>query len=216
MTMHLRPIYVSLISAAAVVLATGLSAAQAEKPTEEGFVPLFDGKTLSGWEGDSRFWSVKDGVIVGSTDQAKAEHNTFLCSTKRYANFVLKLEFKLRNHNSGVQIRSERMDDFIVKGYQADMAEKRYMGILYEERGRGILADVNPEEVAKHVKSGDWNEYTITCDGPHIRLEINGFTTVDYEEKDAVGAKEGIIALQLHQGPPMQVEFRNIRIRELR
>lgn len=201
---------------AATALMTGLSSARAEKAAEEGFVSLFDGKTLNGWEGDARFWSVKDGVIVGSTDQVKTEHNTFLCTTKKYRDFVLKLEFKLRNHNSGVQIRSERLDDFIVKGYQADMAEQRYMGILYEERGRGILADVKPEEVAKHVKVGEWNEYTITCQGPRIRLEINGFTTVDYEEKDPVGAKEGIIALQLHAGPPMQVEFRNIRIREMR
>ena len=211
-----RMLPVLLVAAAAAWLMTGLSSARAEKPAEEGFVSLFDGKTLNGWEGDARFWSVRDGVIVGSTDQVKAEHNTFLCTNKKYADFVLKLEFKLRNHNSGVQIRSERLDDFIVKGYQADMAEQRYMGILYEERGRGILADVKPEEVAKHVKAGEWNEYTITCQGPRIRLEINGFTTVDYEEKDPVGAKEGIIALQLHQGPPMQVEFRNIRIRELR
>ncbi|MGQ9913714.1 MAG: 3-keto-disaccharide hydrolase [Thermogutta sp.] len=211
-----RVLSVLIVAAAAASLLTNPSFARAEKPAEEGFTALFDGKTLNGWEGDARFWSVQDGVIVGSTDQVKAEHNTFLCTTKKYADFVLKLEFKLRNHNSGVQIRSERLDDFIVKGYQADMAEQRYMGILYEERGRGILADVKPDEVAKHVKAGDWNEYVITCKGPRIRLEINGFTTVDYEEKDPVGAKEGIIALQLHQGPAMRVEFRNIRIRELR
>jgi len=182
---------------------------------EEGFQSLFDGKTLNGWEGDSRFWSVKDGVIVGSTDQAKADHNTFLCTTKTYKNFILKLEFRLRNHNSGVQIRSKRLDDFIVAGYQADIADKQFMGILYEERGRGILADVNPDEVAKHVKVNDWNEYVITCEGPKIRIQLNGFTTVDYEEKSPEGAKEGIIALQLHVGPPMQIEFRNIRIKEL-
>lgn len=182
---------------------------------EEGFQPLFDSKTLNGWEGDPRFWSVKDGVIVGSTDENKTTHNTFLCTTKTYKNFILKLEFRLRNHNSGVQIRSKRLDDFIVAGYQADIADKRYMGILYEERGRGILADVNPEEVAKHVKPNDWNEYVITCDRPKIRIQLNGFTTVDYEEKSPEGAKEGIIALQLHVGPPMQIEFRNIRIKEL-
>lgn len=201
-----------LFFAAVVAIGTQARLGQAG---EEGFRPLFDGKTLAGWEGDPRFWSVKDGVIVGSTDQTKTPHNTFLCTTKTYKNFILKLEFKLRNHNSGVQVRSKRLDDFIVAGYQADIADQRYMGILYEERGRGILADVNPEEVAKHVKAGDWNEYVITCNGPKIRLEINGFTTVDYEEKSPEGAKEGIIALQLHAGPPMQVEFRNIRIKEL-
>lgn len=183
---------------------------------EEGFVSLFDGKTLQGWEGDKQFWSVKDGVIVGSTDEHKTPHNTFLCGTKTYKNFILKLEFRLRNHNSGVQIRSKRLDDFIMAGYQADIAEARYTGILYEERGRGVLADVNPEEIAKHWKPKDWNEYVITCDGPRIRIQLNGFTTVDYEEKDASkGAKEGLIGLQLHAGPPMQVEFRNIRIKEL-
>lgn len=203
-----------------LVLATGhfltqFGSAPMARAEGDGFQALFDGKTLNGWEGDTRFWSVKDGVIVGSTDQTKTDHNTFLCTTKTYKNFVLKLEFRLRNHNSGVQVRSKRLDDFIVAGYQADIADKRYMGILYEERGRGILADVNPEEVAKHVKVNDWNEYVITCDGPKIRIQLNGFTTVDYEEKSPEGAKEGIIALQLHVGPPMQIEFRNIRIKEL-
>lgn len=182
---------------------------------EEGFSPLFDGKTLDGWHGDTSLWKVQDGVIVGSSEGATLTHNTFLSTKKSYKNFVLKIEFKLRNHNSGVQVRSQQRDDFVVAGYQADIADKRYMGILYEERGRGILADVDAEEVAKHLKPDGWNEYVITCDGPRLKFELNGFTTVDYTETSDVGAKEGIIALQLHQGPPMQVSFRNIRIKEL-
>ncbi len=182
---------------------------------EEGFVPLFDGQTLAGWQGDSSFWSVEDGAIVGSSDAKKVPHNTFLATTKSYKNFVLKVEFKLRNHNSGVQVRSEQRPDYVVAGYQADIAEKRYMGILYEERGRGILVDVDPAEVAKHVKSDDWNEYTITCNGPSLKFELNGYTTVDYTEKSDKGAKEGVIAFQLHAGPPMKVWFRNVRIKEL-
>ncbi len=182
---------------------------------EEGFSPLFDGKTLDGWHGDTSLWKVQDGVIVGSSEGATLTHNTFLSTKKSYKNFVLKIEFKLRNHNSGVQVRSQQREDFIVAGYQADIADKRYMGILYEERGRGILADVDAEEVAKHLKPDGWNEYVITCDGPRLKFELNGFTTVDYTETSDVGAKEGIIALQLHQGPPMQVSFRNIRIKEL-
>lgn len=182
---------------------------------EEGFSTLFDGKTLDGWHGDTSLWKVHDGMIVGSSEGATLTHNTFLSTKKSYKNFVLKIEFKLRNHNSGVQVRSQQRDDFVVAGYQADIADKRYMGILYEERGRGILADVDPEQVAKHLKPDGWNEYVITCDGPRLKFELNGFTTVDYTETSDVGAKEGIIALQLHQGPPMQVSFRNIRIKEL-
>lgn len=196
-----------------LVVLLGLSAAAL---AEDGFVPLFDGKTLNGWQGDPKLWSVEDGAILGSTEDVKLTHNTFLATTKSYKNFVLKLDFKLRNHNSGVQVRSKQFPDYVVRGYQADMAESRYTGILYEEGGRGILVDVKPEEVAKHLKPGDWNEYVITCDGPHLKFQINGFTTVDYTEKDeAKGAKEGIIALQLHQGPGMKVWFRNIRIQEL-
>lgn len=199
----------------AVVCLTVLLALSTLAQAEEGFTPLFDGKTLNGWQGDPSFWSVEDGTIVGSSDAKKVPHNTFLSTTKSYKNFVLKVEFKLRNHNSGVQVRSEQRPDYVVAGYQADMAEKRYMGILYEERGRGILCDVNPAEVAKHVKPGDWNEYTITCNGPNLKFELNGYTTVDYTETSDKGAKEGIFAFQLHAGPAMKVWFRNVRIREL-
>ncbi|RMG01671.1 MAG: DUF1080 domain-containing protein [Planctomycetota bacterium] len=214
----------STVLAVVVISMTALSALAAEKGKpapkpggdEAGFVSLFDGKTLNGWEGDPRFWSVENGVIVGTTDKTPTDHNTFLCSTKEYSNFVLKIEFKLRNHNSGVQVRSKRLDDFVVTGYQADIAEKRYMGILYEEKGRGILVDVDPEEVAPHVNWGDWNEYVIVCKGPHIQQYLNGYKTVDYVEKDSEhGATKGIIALQVHRGPAMRVEFRNIRIKEL-
>ena len=183
---------------------------------EEGFKPLFDGKTLDGWTGDPDLWSVENGTIVGTSEKKQLKHNTFLATTKTYKNFVLKVEFKLRNHNSGVQIRSKQYPDYVVKGYQPDIAESRYTGILYEEGGRGILADVNQKEVAKVLKPGDWNEYVITCDGPHIKQVLNGYTTVDYTEKDEnKGAKEGIIAFQLHAGPPMKVYFRNVRIKEL-
>jgi hypothetical protein len=182
---------------------------------EEGFSPLFDGKTFDGWQGDMSLWKAVDGVIVGSTEGATLKHNTFLATKKSYKNFVLKLEFNLRNGNSGVQVRSKQLEDHIVAGYQADIAEQKFMGILYEERGRGILVNVDAAEVAKHLKPDGWNEYVITCDGPHLKFQLNGFTTVDYTEKDEVGAKEGIIALQLHVGPPMQVSFRNLRIKEL-
>ena len=154
-------------------------------------------------------------MIVGSTHGKQLKQNSFLSTEKKYKNFVLKLKFKLTNHNSGVQYRSEQLDDFVVKGYQADIADNQYMGILYEERGRGILANVDPKKVAPHVKQGEWNEYVITADGPKLTQSINGHETVDYTETSDEGAKEGIIALQVHTGPEMRVEFKDIEIKEL-
>ena len=111
---------------------------------EEGFRPLFNGKNLDGWDGDPRLWSVRDGMIVGSTENAKLTHNEFLISKKSFGNFVLRAECKLRNHNSGIQFRSELIPDlkWAVRGYQVDMAENNYWGCIYEEkspRKRGIL-----------------------------------------------------------------------------
>jgi hypothetical protein len=183
---------------------------------EEGFKPLFDGKSLAGWEGDPALWKVQEGVIVGSTDTHRIRRNTFLSTDKTYANFVLRLKFKLRNGNSGVQFRSKRTNGYGVAGYQADIADNQFMGILYDEGGtRGILKNVKEDEVKKHVDPQGWNEYVITADGPHITQAINGFQTVDYLEKNEDAPREGIIALQLHVGPDMQVMFKDIEIKEL-
>ncbi len=195
------------------VLFTALAGAAV---AEEGFRPLFDGKTLDGWHGDSDCWSVENGDIVGSTDNKTLKHNTFLSTKKTYKNFVLKVKFKLRNFNSGVQIRSQQRPDYVVAGYQADIADKpEHMGVLYEERLRGKLAGSDPEEVAKHMKKDGWNEYVIICDGPRIKQILNGYTTVNYTEQSDEGAKEGIIALQLHRGPKMKIWFKDIMIKEL-
>ncbi len=183
---------------------------------EEGFTPLFDGKSLAGWQGDPDLWRVENGALVGSTDKKELKRNSFLSTEKSYGNFVLRLKFKLRNHNSGVQFRSKQHPDHVVRGYQADIADNKFLGILYEEGGRGILQNVNSDEVAKHLKTDDWNVYEITADGPHITQKLNGFTTVDYTEQDeAKGAKEGIIALQLHVGPKMEIRFKDLEIKEL-
>ena len=182
----------------------------------EGFKRLFDGKTLAGWKGRPTLWKVEDGVIVGTTSAAhKLKHNDFLYTEKEYGDFELRLKFRLRNHNSGVQIRSVAHDDFRVTGYQADMAERRYTGILYEEGGRGILADVKPKEVAKHINKDDWNDYRIVCQGPRVQFWINGHQTVDYTEKKDSARKKGVIGFQLHGGPPMQVSFKDVLIKPL-
>lgn len=199
----------------AMLLPTLAFCSTQQAAAEDGFRPLFNGKNLDGWQGDARLWSVEDGLLVGTTDEHPIKHNTFLSTTKPYKNFVLRLKFKLRNGNSGVQVRSKQHEDHVVKGYQADIADKRYMGILYEEGGRGILRDVDPAAVKPHIRENDWNEYVITADGPHLTQQLNGFTTVDYTEESADGANEGIIALQLHVGPKMRVEFKDVELKEL-
>ncbi|MBI3694428.1 MAG: DUF1080 domain-containing protein [Acidobacteria bacterium] len=192
--------------------------AAADKPNtltrqdkKEGYILLFNGKDLTGWEGEPALWSVKDGVLVGSTEGHPLQHNTFLITKDSYSDFVLKLEIKLRNHNSGIQFRSKRAPEYVVSGYQADAAEGNWWGSLYEERGRGVLVNGWKGKGEKVVKASDWNQYEITARGNHIQLKLNGLVTAELDDDKA---RDGIIALQLHQGPPMQVEFRNMKLKK--
>jgi len=187
---------------------------------EKGFKPLFNGKGLKGWDGDEKLWSVDDGAILGSTHGNKITSNTFLSTKKTYKDFVLRVKTKLENGNSGIQFRSEQRRNFVVAGYQADLAEKTYFGMLYEEKKRGIMeywkALSKEEQAAIHAtgKQGDWNQFEITCKGDHIKIVLNGKTTLDFDDPE--GAKEGVIALQLHVGEDMRVWFKDIEIKELK
>jgi hypothetical protein len=188
-----------------LLVATGMCA-------QDGFVSLFNGKNLDGWDGDPRMWSVRDGMIVGATEGVTMTDNSFLISRKPYGNFILRVEMKLRNHNSGIQFRSEAMPNWVVRGYQADAAGDNYWGNLYEEKGRGTLVDGWTGKGQNAVKLKDWNDYEILCDGDHIKLTLNGTVTADLHDSARL---EGIIAFQLHRGPPMEVYFRNVRIKIL-
>jgi hypothetical protein len=180
---------------------------------EPGFRPLFDGKTLAGWDGDPRLWSVRDGIIVGSTEGVSLDDNSFLISRDKFSDFVLRAQVKLRNHNSGIQFRSEALPHWVVKGLQADMAEGNWWGSIYDEKGtRGTMVNGWKGKAETVLRPG-WNDYEVLCDGDLIRLTVNGLITAELH--DAASPRTGIIALQLHKGTPMQVEFRNIRIREL-
>lgn len=192
-----------------------LGAAGMATAAEEGFTPLFNGKDLTGWEGNLDLWKVEDGMIVG--DSPGIAHNQFLATTKQYEDFELRLEFRLVDGkgNSGVQFRSLRVPDSTeVSGYQADLGEG-WWGSLYDEsRRKRMLVTATKESLAKLNREG-WNEYTIRAKGDHVTLAINGVTTVDYREEEADILRKGIIALQVHSGPPLRVEFRNIRIKSL-
>ncbi len=191
---------------------------------DDGFQPLFDGQSLEGWHGEQAFWSVRDGAIVGKCD-GNIPANTFLITDREFDNFILKVKFRLHNHkgNSGIQFRSEELPatgnrpKFVIKGYQADIADNHYMGILYgESTGRGIIVDLSPdlrEKVANAINRDGWNEYVIVANGDHITQTLNGVKTVDI--KDPEGARKGVIALQLHRGHDMEISFKDILIKPL-
>jgi putative heme-binding domain-containing protein len=195
---------------------SGTSSAQR---VEEGFVPLFNGKDLTGWTGDAKLWRVEGGEIIGSTKGNPLKDNSFLFTERQYADFELRVSVKLINNNSGIQFRSEKLDNFVARGYQADVAEQTYFGMLYEEKGRGFMdywKKLTPEQQAdvfKTAKLGDWNTYEIACVGDRITMKLNGKTTCDIV--DPSGSKSGFIALQLHVGPEMEVRFKDISIKEL-
>jgi hypothetical protein len=195
-----------------VVLFAGLAACAFGQ--EEGFKPLFNGKNLDGWDGDPRIWRAVDGKIVGSTEGVTLKSNSFLITKDKFADFELRTQVKLRNHNSGIQFRSEALPDWVVRGLQADMAEGAWWGSIYDEKGkRGVIVNGWKGKGETVVRAGDWNDYEILCDGDYIRLKLNGLVTAELRDTPA---KSGVIALQVHVGPPMQVEFRNMRIKVLR
>ncbi len=204
------------------VLLTG-SLAAADKPAdEESFTALFDGKTFDGWQGNLDVFRIEDGAIVGGSLEKRVPQNEFLCTRRVYADFELRLKFKLRGKgaNAGVQIRSRRAprdsahpNEMI--GYQADLGEG-WWGCLYDEsRRRKVLAGPPKEERSKVVEPDRWNDYVIRCQGRRIQLWINGHQTVDYTEPDPKIPQKGLIGLQIHGGPPTEAWYKDIRIKEL-
>ena len=196
-----------------LLLSLGASLSGAEP--EAGFEPLFNGKDLTGWEGNLDLWKVEDGKIVG--DSTGIKQNEFLATKELYENFELRLEFKLRKGegNTGVQFRSVREpNSSAVIGYQADLGEK-YWGCLYDEHRRNKVLAQAPAELDKVLKKDDWNTYVIRAEGDKITLTVNDLKTVEYTEEDPEIARRGIIALQVHSGPPLRIEFRNLRLKKL-
>ena len=199
----------------AVFALAALAAAQpiSKEEKSEGFKPLFNGRNLSEWKGDAKLWKVEKGVIVGSTDGIEIPHNTFLIHKQEFGDFHLKFQIRLRNHNSGVQFRSEVLPDFVVKGLQADMAEGAWWGSIYDEKGtRGVIANGWKGKAEKVVKAGDWNDYEIWAKGDQIRITVNGMVTAELKDSSKLS---GVLALQLHKGPGMKAEFRSLRIKRL-
>jgi hypothetical protein len=204
--------------------------------TEAGFTSMFNGKDLTGWEGKPGWWRVEDGAITSESTPDKP------CPTAHYlmwrggrpADFDLRLEFRLVGGNSGIQFRSRKLPEWDTSGYQADVEDgDQWTGCLFEHTRGGVamrgqkvtiardgtkqttsLGD--PAALLKQVRKGEWNSYRIVARGPEITLEINGVVmcqAIDRQEGQA--AKDGVIALQMHPGPPMKVQFRNLRLKLL-
>jgi hypothetical protein len=238
------------LAAAAIVVALSCASGTgvaAEKASEAGFTPLFNGKDLTGWNGNPKLWRVQDGAITGQTTaENPAKENTFLIWTNgTVGDFELRLSFKLtpgddkRFVNSGIQYRSQVMDaeKWIVGGYQADMEfGANYTGILYEERKtRGIMAERGQKvtwgsncekqvtgsvgtaaEIEAGIKKDGWNEYVVIAKGNRLQHFVNGRQTVDVlDECAAKRAMSGVVALQVHAGPPMMAQFKDIRVKKL-
>lgn len=231
-------------AAAGLILLTGCQATPHKVAKErEGAESLFNGRDLAGWAGIPGHWTVEDGAITGVTTAiAPLKNNTFLVWTNGTVdNFELRFKYRVFNGNSGVQYRSQVLDaeKAIVGGYQADLeAGPTYSGILYEERGRGILAlrgqrtrivddggktkvEVVGEvakgpELQQYIRKEDWNEYLIIADGSHLMHFINGKLMVDVVDTQAAkAAKSGVLAFQIHTGPPMKVQFKDVFLKKL-
>jgi len=231
--------WMSLFLFAAVLGPAFCCRASADEPK---WVSLFDGTTLKGWTGDLDFWRIEDGTITGETTPGhKVKHNTFLIWTggETKGDFELTADFKLVGGNSGIQYRSFEVpgSKWVVGGYQADMDGKdQFTGIIYGEKfhdtilcPRGAKSVIeskhrikvvgsvgDPKEILSHIKHEDWNTYDITCRGYHMEQQINGVTTASCDDEDtSMRRSSGIIALQLHVGYVMKVQYKNINLRPL-
>ena len=241
---------VALVAVLALLL-TPRARADAPPPAPADAKPLFNGNDLTGWDGDPRLWTVKDGVIRGETNDAdkKAKGNTFLIlKDQTFADFDLRLSFRCNaTNNSGIQYRSQRVEDpknkdnrWIMKGYQHELRNEVKLpsvsGFIYDERGkRGRIILVGEKATwadgkktvtgqlldqagfQKAMKLDDWNDVVIIARGNTIKHYLNGVQLIEFTDNDPqLALKQGLIALQLHAGKPMWVEFKDIRIAELK
>lgn len=205
---------------------------------DDGFKPLFNGKDLTGWDGNTVFWSFQDGMVVGqTTEENPTNSNTFLIwRIGTVDNFELKFQYRLVGGNSGFQYRSREVADWVLSGYQADFeAGDTYSGILYEEKARGILAlrgekairtadgkkrvyekIADTADLQKVIKKEDWNEYHVIARGNHFWHYINGQLMMEFIDRESDKAAEtGLIGFQVHAGPPMLLQVKDVKMKRL-
>jgi hypothetical protein len=210
------------IAAVLVLLAAPLAGAQDKPalpaPDAEGWISMFNGKDLSGWDGDPNVWRVENGYISGKCESVKG--NTFLIFAHPFADFTLELKCQLiktgKFPNSGIQYRSvvKNPKTWSVGGYQADIGEG-WWGTLYEEGGRGVLAKA-PGEVAKSA-TDDWNTFVVKAEGTKVTQILNGKTAIEFDDKDEAKRRaDGVIALQYHSPGGFEIRFKDVRIQPVK
>jgi Domain of Unknown Function (DUF1080) len=208
-----------------------------------GYQQIFDGASLKGWDGDPAFWKVENGAIVGqSTAENAVKQNTFIIwRGGEPADFDLKVEFRMNSTNSGVQYRSvqlpasDQIGKWVLKGYQADIdIANQFTGMLYEERGRGFLAPRgtagyvsegvrgtvgaldSSDNLKSFIKDKDWNQFHVIARGGTLIHILNGHVTAVFVDDDMKNRTlKGLLGFQIHVGPPMKVEFRNVYLKTM-
>jgi len=217
--------------------------AELPKPDADGFITIFNGKDLTGWGGLDGFWSVKDGVISGHETKEGSKQTFLTLTSTQVGDFELHIKYKFvtPDGNSGIQFRSKLMDPatWRVGGYQADCdAKVGYDGSIYDEAGiaggRSTMSNrgekttwdadnkrhneklsESGDELKKLIKANDWNDVVLIAKGNHITYTINGHLTTDLTDESPKALKEGVLALQLHAGYTMEIQFKDIRIKLL-
>ncbi len=223
------------ILTAAIVIAAAAAGADAVAD-QQGFVSMFNGKDLTGWEGKPGGWWVEDAAITSRSTPQKPckKHHYLMWRGGTPGDFVLRLSYRITGGNSGIQLRSRELPDFDTRGYQADLeAGDHWSGALFEHaRGgvamRGTKVAIDPDgkkhvttvadsaELQKKIKPNDWNDYEVIARGSKITLKINGVVMSEVDDRDKQhAARRGVLALQMHPGPPMTVQFKNLRIKVL-
>jgi putative heme-binding domain-containing protein len=212
-----------------------LLAAFSPLSAQDGFKPLFDGKTLAGWDGNPELWSVEDGAITGKTKGPDhLAYNQFLVWNGVVKNFELRAKVKCSASNSGIQYRSKALPEvgkWVVAGYQCDIhANPPYNGMVYDERGRGILVQngqsvIIDDKAAKWLSAEhdpvkvdftEWHEYVIIAQGNRLIHKVDGKVTIELVDHDAKDRElEGLLAFQVHKGPAMIVQIKDVMLKEL-
>jgi hypothetical protein len=213
------------------------------KPDADGYITIFNGKDLTGWEGLDGYWSVKDGVISGHETKENSKQTFLVFTALKPSDFELRCKYKFATEdgNSGIQFRSKLLDPktFRVGGYQADFdAKAGYDGSIFDEAGvaggRGTMSnrgektswdaenkrqneklDNGGEDLKKYIKVGDWNDVVLTAKGNHITYSINGHLMTDLTDDSPKALSEGVLAFQLHGGYTMDIQFKDVKIKLL-
>jgi hypothetical protein len=211
------------IAAVFVLMVSSLAVTdQGQPPPAMGVTtPLFDGKTLAGWEGNSAIWRVEGDALTGGSLTETVKVNEFLATTRQFSDFIVRFEIKLTGSdgfiNSGFQIRSQRVPNSSeMIGYQCDFGDPNWWGAIYDESRRNrVLSPSDMTALGPVIRRNDWNDYIIRAEGPRITTWINGRMGTDYREADASIPLSGKLGIQVHGGGKALVQVRNIAIQEL-